>query len=63
MLVVTNNIKETIDLGDRIISLKGKMPGTMHKTYEINPPRPREHTEMKFLEFRHEITEASELVL
>lgn len=63
VLFVTNNIEEAIYLGDRIISLKGKLPGLMHKTYEVNLPRPREHTEMKFLELRHEITEASELTL
>jgi ABC-type nitrate/sulfonate/bicarbonate transport system ATPase subunit len=63
VLFVTNNIEEAIYLGDRIISLKGKLPGRMHKTYKVNLPRPREHTEMKFLELRHEITEASELTL
>ena len=63
VLFVTNNIEEAIYLGDRIISLKGKLPGHMHRTYEVNLPRPREHTEMKFLELRHEITEASELTL
>jgi ABC-type nitrate/sulfonate/bicarbonate transport system ATPase subunit len=63
VLFVTNNIEEAIYLGDRIISLKGKLPGRMHKTYEVGLPRPREHTEMKFLELRHEITEASDLTL
>lgn len=63
VLFVTNNIEEAIYLGDRIISLKGKLPGHMHKTYEVKLPRPREHTERKFLELRHEITEASELTL
>lgn len=63
VLFVTNNIEEAIYLGDRIISLQGKLPGRMHATYEVNLPRPREQTEMKFLELRHNITEASELVL
>jgi NitT/TauT family transport system ATP-binding protein/sulfonate transport system ATP-binding protein len=63
VLFVTNNIEEAIFLGDRIISLHGKLPGRMHATYEVNLPRPREHTEMKFLELRHQITEASELTL
>ncbi|MHC1729567.1 MAG: ABC transporter ATP-binding protein [Syntrophobacteraceae bacterium] len=63
VLFVTNNIEEAIYLGDRIISLKGKLPGRMHETYDVNLPRPREHTEMKFLELRHEITESSELTL
>jgi ABC-type nitrate/sulfonate/bicarbonate transport system ATPase subunit len=63
VLFVTNNIEEAIYLGDRIISLQGKLPGRMHATYEVNLPRPREHTEMKFLQLRHEITEASELTL
>lgn len=63
VLFVTNNIEEAIYLGDRIISLKGKLPGRMHETYEVNLPRPREHTEMEFLRLRHQITEASELTL
>ena len=63
VLFVTNNIEEAIYLGDRIISLKGKLPGRMHETYDVDLPRPREHTEMKFLQLRHQITEASELTL
>jgi ABC-type nitrate/sulfonate/bicarbonate transport system ATPase subunit len=63
ILFVTNNIEEAVYLGDRIISLRGKLPGRMHATYDVNLPRPREHTEMKFLQLRHEITEASELTL
>ena len=49
--------------GGRIISLQGKLPGRMHATYEVNLPRPREQTEMKFLQLRQQITDASELVL
>ncbi len=63
VLFVTNNIEEAIYLGDRIISLQGKLPGRMHQMYEVNLPRPREHTDMKFLQLRHEITEASTLTL
>jgi ABC-type nitrate/sulfonate/bicarbonate transport system ATPase subunit len=63
VLFVTNNIDEAIFLGARIISLQGKLPGRMHRVYEVDLPRPREHTDMKFLELRHEITEASELTL
>ena len=63
VLFVTNNIDEAIDLGDRIVTLKGKLPGRMHEVYDVPLPRPREHTDMKFLELRQEITDASELVL
>lgn len=63
VLFVTNNIDEAIYVGDRIISLKGKLPGRMHEVYKVDLPRPREHTDMKFLQLRHEITEASELTL
>jgi ABC-type nitrate/sulfonate/bicarbonate transport system ATPase subunit len=63
VLFVTNNIEEAIYLGDRIISLKGKLPGRMHETYQVDLPRPREHLDMKFLELRHQITEASDLTL
>jgi len=63
VLFVTNNIDEAIFLGDRIVSLRGKLPGRMHEVYEVRLPRPREHTDMEFLELRHAITEASELTL
>ena len=63
VLFVTNNIDEAIFLGDRIISLRGKLPGRMHHVYDVHLPRPREHTDMEFLKLRHDITEASELTL
>jgi ABC-type nitrate/sulfonate/bicarbonate transport system ATPase subunit len=63
VIFVTNNIDEAIYLGDRIITLQGKLPGRMHQIHNVILPRPREHTDMKFLELRHEITEASELTL
>jgi ABC-type nitrate/sulfonate/bicarbonate transport system ATPase subunit len=63
VLFVTNNIDEAIFLGDRIISLRGKLPGRMHQVYNVHLPRPREHTDMEFLKLRHYITEASELTL
>lgn len=63
VLFVTNNIEEAVYLGDRIIALQGKLPGRMHTSYEVNLPRPREQTEMRFLELRKQITDASELVL
>jgi len=63
VLFVTNNIDEAIYLGDRIVTLKGKLPGRMHHVYDVHLPRPREHTDMEFLKLRHAITEASELTL
>ena len=63
VLFVTNNIDEAIYLGDRIVTLKGKLPGRMHQVYDVHLPRPREHTDMEFLKIRHAITEASELTL
>jgi NitT/TauT family transport system ATP-binding protein/sulfonate transport system ATP-binding protein len=63
VLFVTNNIDEAIYLGDRIVTLKGKLPGRMHEVYDVKLPRPREHTDMKFLELRQQITDASDLVL
>jgi NitT/TauT family transport system ATP-binding protein/sulfonate transport system ATP-binding protein len=63
VLFVTNNIDEAIYLGDRILTLQGKLPGRMHEVYDVKLPRPREHTDMKFLELRQQITDASELVL
>jgi ABC-type nitrate/sulfonate/bicarbonate transport system ATPase subunit len=63
VLFVTNNIDEAVYLGDRIVTLKGKLPGRMHQVFDVHLPRPREHTDMEFLKLRHDITEASELTL
>jgi ABC-type nitrate/sulfonate/bicarbonate transport system ATPase subunit len=63
VVFVTNNIDEALYLGDRIISLKGKLPGRLDTVYPVDLPRPREHTDMQFLKLRHDITEASELTL
>ncbi len=63
VIFVTNNIDEAIFLGDRIISLKNKLPGRMDTIYNVDLPRPRDPMDMKFLELRQKITDASELVL
>ena len=63
ILFVTNNIDEAIYLADRIVTFQGKLPGRMQAVYTVDLPRPREHTDMKFLELRHQIIEASELTL
>jgi NitT/TauT family transport system ATP-binding protein/sulfonate transport system ATP-binding protein len=60
---VTNNIDEAIILGDRIVTMVDKLPGRMGPVYNVDLDRPREPTDMAFLKLRHEITEASELVL
>ncbi len=63
VLFVTNNIDEAIHLADRIISLESKLPGRMAATYKVDLPRPREHTDMQFLELRQRITDNSALTL
>ena len=63
VLFVTNNIDEAIYLGDRIITLEGKLPGRLKSTYKIDLPRPREHTDVAFLELRHRIIEETQLLL
>jgi NitT/TauT family transport system ATP-binding protein/sulfonate transport system ATP-binding protein len=63
VIFVTNNIDEAIYLGDRIVTLKNKLPGVMDAVYQVDLPRPREHTDMDFLKLRQTITDASELVL
>jgi NitT/TauT family transport system ATP-binding protein/sulfonate transport system ATP-binding protein len=60
---VTNNIDEAIYLGDRIITLEGKLPGRMKSTYKVNLPRPREHTDAAFLDLRQKIIEETHLLL
>jgi NitT/TauT family transport system ATP-binding protein/sulfonate transport system ATP-binding protein len=63
VVFVTNNIDEAIILGDRIVTMVDKLPGRMGPVYNVDLDRPREPTDMAFLKLRHEITEASELVL
>lgn len=63
VIFVTNNIDEAVYLGDRIVTLKQKLPGVMDAVYKVDLPRPREHTDMAFLQLRQKITDASELVL
>jgi NitT/TauT family transport system ATP-binding protein len=50
-------------LGDRIITLEGKLPGRMKSTYSVSLQRPREHTDREFLELRQMITDETELLL
>ena len=63
VMFVTNNIDEAIYLGDRIITLEGKLPGRMKSVYNVNLPRPREHTDVAFLEMRQQIIEETQLLL
>ena len=63
MIFVTNNIDEALLLGDRIVTLEGKLPGHMSHTYEVPLPRPRDNLSPEFLELRHEITQRQKLTL
>ncbi|MCX5909640.1 MAG: ABC transporter ATP-binding protein [Deltaproteobacteria bacterium] len=63
VLFVTNNIDEAIYLGDRIITLEGKLPGRMKSAYKVDLPRPREHTDAAFLEMRQRIIDETQLLL
>jgi len=63
VVFVTNNIDEAIYLGDRIITMEGKLPGRIKSVYRVNLPRPREHTDAAFLELRQTIIDETELLL
>jgi len=62
-LFVTNNIDEAIYLGDRIITLEGKLPGRIKSVYKVDLPRPREHTDAAFLELRQRVIDETQLLL
>ena len=63
VIFVTNNIDEALFLGDRIILMEGKLPGSIKTEYMIDLPRPREHTSMELLKLRSIITDNTALVL
>ena len=63
VIFVTNNIDEAIFLGDRIVTMEGKLPGHVQKSYTVDLPRPRDFTDMAFLKLRQEIIDASVLIL
>ena len=63
VIFVTNNIDEALFLGDRIVLMEGKLPGTIKTEYQIDLPRPREHTSMELLKLRSVITDNTALVL
>lgn len=63
VLFVTNNIDEALFLGDRIVLMEGKLPGTIKTEYAVDLPRPREHTSYDLLKLREEIIANTELVL
>jgi len=63
VIFVTNNIEEAIFLGDRVITLEGKLPGKMGAIYTVDLPRPRNYTDLDFLKLRSKITDATKLVL
>ena len=63
IIFVTNNIDEALFLGDRIILMEGKLPGTIKEEFMVDMPRPREHTDMELLHMREVITDRTELVL
>lgn len=49
VVFVTNNIDEALTLGDRIYTMKNKLPGTLCNTYKVDLARPREPTDRAFL--------------
>ena len=63
VIFVTNNSDEALFLGDRIILMEGKLPGSIKTEYMIDLPRPREHTSMELLKLRSIITDNTALVL
>ncbi|MBI4806580.1 MAG: ABC transporter ATP-binding protein [Desulfovibrio sp.] len=63
MVFVTNNIDEALILGDRIVTMEGKLPGRVKSSYEVNLPRPRDPMDIEFLRLRQTITDEQELTL
>ncbi len=63
MVFVTYNIDEAILLGDRIVTMEGKLPGRVKSSYVVDLPRPRDPMDIGFLSLRQIITDEQELTL
>ena len=63
MVFVTNNIDEALLLGDRIVTMEGKLPGRVKSSYVVDLPRPRDPMSIGFLTLRQTITDEQELTL
>jgi len=63
MVFVTNNIDEAVLLGDRIVTMEGKLPGRVKSSYVVDLPRPRDPMDIEFLKLRQTITDEQELTL
>ncbi|MGI9952683.1 ABC transporter ATP-binding protein [Moorellaceae bacterium AZ2] len=56
VILVTHDIEEAVYLGDRIIVLSPR-PGTVKRIVEVNIPRPRNRSELQFLQVRQQMYE------
>lgn len=63
LIFVTNNIDEALILGDRIVTMEGKLPGHVKDSYVVDLPRPRDPMNVDFLRLRQTITDAQALTL
>lgn len=63
VIFVTNNIDEALLLGDRIIIMEGKLPGTIMQVMNNPLPRPRRNDALEFLALRKKIIGATALTL
>lgn len=60
IVFVTNNLEEAVYLGDRIILLS-KCPAIVKEEYVVDLPRPRNQTDISFLELREKIAEKMDI--
>ena len=63
VIFVTNNTDEALFLGDRILVMQDKLPGKVQAMHTVDLPRPRDLTDLRFLEMRRELIDSSVLTL
>ena len=63
VIFVTNNTDEALFLGDRILVMQDKLPGRVQALHTVDLPRPRDLTDLRFLEMRRELIDSSVLTL
>jgi sulfonate transport system ATP-binding protein len=60
MVLVTHDLEEALVLSDRVIVMRGN-PGRIYQEFQLDLPRPRKRTDLKFQEWKETLLDAIDL--